>query len=115
LKLLLPALAMLAVMSVAASAPAVHAVTTFKLSVTVAIPGQTPQTFTVPIVSANGNNVFTIAVGSALLSQIQSAFKHTTFAFPGSYTGTFIASGFTFTVTLESQDTFTLIFTQAPA
>jgi hypothetical protein len=106
---------MLAVMSVAASAPAVHATTTtFKLSVTIAIPGQTPQTFILPIVSVNGNNVFTIPVGSALLSQIQSAFKTTTFAFPGSFTGTFTVSGFTFTVTLESTDTFTLIFTQAP-
>ncbi|SRR5258708_4189438 len=111
LKLLLPALAMLAVMSIAASAPAVHAATTFKLSVTIAIPGQTPQTFTLPIVSESGNNVFSIAVGSALLSQIQSAFKTTTFAFPGSYTGTFAIAGFTFTVTLESVDSFTLIFT----
>ena len=113
MKPLLPAiLAFLAVMSVAATAPAAHAVTIDHLTVTVTIAGQT-ATSTLRVVDVNSDGVISLPVGSFLLSQIKGAFGTTTFAFPGSFTGTFMVNGSTVTVTLSSTDTFTLIFTQA--
>ena len=105
---------MLAVMSVAATAPAAHAVTIDHLTVTTTIAGQT-ATSTLRVVDVNSDGVISLAVGSFLLSQIKGAFGTTTFAFPGSFTGTFMVNGSTVTVTLSSTDTYTLIFTQAPA
>lgn len=113
MKLLLPTLAMLAVMSVAVTAPLAHAVTFFNLSVTVTVDGHT-STGTFRVVDVNNDGMVTLAVGSGLLSQIQGAFGTTTFAFPGSFTGTFTVNGSTVTVTLSSTDMFTLQFTQAP-
>ena len=104
---------MLAVMSVAVTAPMAHAVTFHNLTVTVTVNGQT-STSTFRVVDVNSDGTVTLAVGSGLLSQIKAAFGTTTFVFPGSYTGTFTISGSTVTVTLSSTDTFTLQFTQAP-
>ena len=118
MKPLLPAvLALLAVMSIAATAQAAHAttgpVTLHSLTVTTTINGQTFTT-TLKVVDTNSDGVISLAVGSGLLSRIQGAFGTTTFAFPGSFTGTFTVNGSKVTVTLSSTDTFTLIFTQAP-
>jgi len=101
---------MLAVVSVAAYAPAVHAATFYNLSVTVTF-GTQSSTAAFKVVDVNSDGIITVPVGSTLLSQIQSAFGTTTFAFPGSYTGSFTVNGFTFTVTLQSADTFTIDFT----
>jgi len=100
-------------MSVAATAPFAHAVTFHNLTVTVTVNGQT-STGTFRVVDVNSDGSVSLAVGSGLLSQIKGAFGTTTFAFPGSYTGTFTVNGSTVTVTLSSTDTFTLQFTQAP-
>jgi len=101
---------MLAVMSVAAYAPAAHAATFYNLSVTVTS-GTQSSTGIFRVVDVNSDGIISVPVGSTFLSQIQSAFGTTTFAFPGSYTGTFTVNGFTFTVTVKSSDTFTLVFT----
>ena len=105
-------LAMLAALSVAFTAPAAHAtgVTVDHLTITVSVNGQPPATFTLTI-PVGSSGVDTIPVSSGVLSQINSAFGTTTFAFPGSFTGTFTAGGITFTVTLQSNDTFILTFT----
>jgi len=106
-------LAVLAVVSIAATAPAAQAVTFDHLTVTVTVNGQT-ATSTFRVVDVNSDGVINLPVGSSLLSRIQGTFGTTTFAFPGSYTGTFTVNGSTVTVTISSTDTFTLKFTQAP-
>lgn len=114
MKLLLPAaIAMLAVMSFAVSAPVVQAVTLDSLTVTVTIFGHS-STSTFKVVDVDSDGVVDLAVGSGLLSRIQGAFGTTTFAFPGTFTGTFTINGSTVTVTLHSIDTFTLKFTLTP-
>jgi hypothetical protein len=104
---------MLAVVGVAVTAPMGHAVTFHNLTVTVTVNGQT-STATFRVVDVNSDGTVSLAVGSALLSQINDAFGTTTFAFPGSFTGTFTVNGSTVTVTLSSTDTFILQFTLAP-
>ena len=101
---------MLAVMSVGAYAPAAHAVTIDHLTVTVTS-GTQSSTGTFRVVDLNSDGIITVPVGNTLLSQINSAFGTTTFSFPGSSTGTFMANGSTFTVTIQSSDAFMLIFT----
>ena len=106
---------MLAVMAVSVSAPAARAVTFFSLTVTVTISGQS-ATSTFRVVDVDNDGVVDLAVGSALLSNIQGAFGTTTFAFPGTFTGTFtIIGSMTVTVTLHSTDMYVLKFTAAPA
>jgi hypothetical protein len=104
---------MLAVMSVAVTAPAARAVTFYNLSVTVTVNGHT-STGTFRVVDVDSDGVVNLAVGSGLLSQVKSVFGTTTFAFPGSYTGTFTINGSPVTLTLSSTDTFTLKLTLAP-
>jgi len=114
MRLLIPlVLAVLAVMSVTATAPPARAVTIDHLTITVTANGQT-STATFQIVDLNGAGVITVPVSSSTLSRIQSAFGTTTFAFPGSFTGTFTFGTTTLTVTISSTDNFMLIFTQAP-
>jgi hypothetical protein len=112
LKLLLPTLAMLAVMSVGLTAPMAHATTFHNITVTVTANGQT-STSTFRVIDNSNNGVINVPVGSGMLSQIKGAFGTTTFVFPGSYAGTFTAFGSTATVVLSSTDQFTLAFTQA--
>ncbi len=106
------AIALLAVMAVTVSAPAVQAVTFYSLTVVVTVDGHT-STSTFRVVDVNDDGVVDLRVSSGLLSRIQGAFGTTTFAFPGSYTGTFTINGSTVTVTLSSSDLFTLKFTLA--
>ena len=105
---------MLAVMTVSVSAPAARAVTMFSLTVTLKVSGQT-ATSTFRVIDVDNDGVVDLAVGSTLLSDIHSAFGTTTFAFPGSFTGTFTINGttMTVTVTLSSTDMFVLKFTLA--
>ena len=104
---------MLAVMAVSVSAPAARAVTFYSLTVKVTVSGQS-STSTFRVVDVDSDGVVDLAVGSALLANIQGTFGTTTFAFPGSYTGSFTINGFTVTVTLSSTDMYTLKFTLAP-
>src|SRR5438445_13573201 len=100
---------MLAVMSVAAYAPAAHAATFYNLSVTVTA-GTQSSTGTFRIVDVNSDGIISVTVVRTFLFQIQTAFGTTTFALLGSYSGTFTANGFTFIVTLETANTFPLVF-----
>ncbi len=108
-------LAMLAALSVAFTAPSAYAtgqVTLYHLTITVTANGHT-STSAIVVPDVGGTGVITVPVSSGTLSQINGAFGTTTFAFPGSYTGTFTFSGTSFTVTLSSTDTFTLKFVLA--
>ena len=114
MRLLIPlVLAVLAVAAIASTAPPARAVTIDHLTITITVNGQT-STATVPIVDLNGAGVINVPVSSSTLSRIQGAFGTATFAFPGSYTGTFTFGTTTLTVTISSQDNFMLVFTQAP-
>src|SRR5689334_15240634 len=92
-------LAMLAALSVALVGPSAHATSVTFYHLTIDVNGHSS---TVIVPDASGTGVITVPVGSSTLSQIMGAFHTTTFAFPGSYQGTFTFNGNSFTVTLTS-------------
>ena len=106
--ILLPTVVLLvAALSFAVAAPLAHSVTYDTVKVTVTANGQT-STSTLRVPDVYGTGVVTIPVSSQTLAQIQGAFGTTTFAFPGTYTGTFTENGQTVHVTISSADTFTV-------
>ncbi len=113
----LAALALLVMMSVAVGIPAVQATPIIdQLKVTIAVKTPTTTTSGTAVIAAadvNGDGLVTVTVSPSLLAQIKGGFGATSFAFPGTFTGTFKIESITTTVTLQSTDHFTLKFVSA--
>jgi hypothetical protein len=68
-------------------------------------------TATIPIVDSTGTGVVHVHVGNNILSVIQHGFGTTSFDFPDSYTGNYTIYGIAISLTVQSNDAFTLVYT----
>ena len=101
--LTIASVAMLAGVAVAMIAPSARALTVYSLTTSITYTGQT-YTATYKVIDVNDDGIVTLRTSCPVRDQINTAFGTTTFAFPGSYLGTFRG----YSVTLSSSDMYVL-------